>query len=95
MNTEIFSGQLKEHQESIKRLTESMALVTVVLLVAFVIVFITMGGFLQNYLANKQATYQNLVNQVTEQNVRIDTLTEEIRWLKAIQIQTLNWQIEP
>ena len=61
--------------------------VIIVLFVGFAGVFVAVGSVLQNYLANKQATYQNLVNQVNAQNTQIQLLTQEVRQLRQEQSQ--------
>jgi len=59
----------------------------IILVIAFITILFTVYGIIQDYLANKQATYQNLVNQVTEQNVKIDVMMDEIRQFRQIQLQ--------
>lgn len=52
-----------------------IGVVLVVLLMSFATMFVTLGGYIMQYEANKQATYQNLVDKVTEQSLKIDNLS--------------------
>ena len=57
-----------------------LAGVVIVLFVGFISVLITasitLGALWQESIATRSATYQNLVNQVTEQNTKMDFLIE-------------------
>lgn len=44
-----------------------------------VTLLLAVGGLWQNYLAEKRNAYQSLVDKITEQNVKIDLLYDEMR----------------
>ena len=64
-------------------LQDTMGLVIVVLKVAFIGLLITVffgfGALFQNYLANKQATYEDLRDQILIQGGKIDDITAGLR----------------
>jgi len=51
-----------------------MIAILIVLFVAFIAAILSVGGFIQSYLASRTATYQSLVDKITEQNVKINLL---------------------
>ncbi len=51
--------------------------VIVVLLVGFAAAFIAVGGMIVNYEAERKAVFENLKDQVTAQNAKMDLLIQE------------------
>jgi len=52
--------------------------ILIVLFVAFIATILSIGGFIQSYLASRTATYQSLVDKITEQNVKINLLYDSL-----------------
>lgn len=78
-----FQNKLNPHLEPIKRdidrLTLILTAVVIVLLVGFATMFIATFGIFRDNEAEKQATYQNLINQVQTQNTKIQVLTNQLK----------------
>jgi len=66
-------------QKDVDRLYLLMAGVIIVLFIGFVTSFIAVGGLIVNYESERQATYQNLDNQVQSQNAQIQVLTNQLK----------------
>lgn len=64
-----------------------MSLITVgviiVLFIGLAASFITVGGMIVNYEAERQTTYEDLKDQVTTQNAKIDALTQAVDTLSS------------
>lgn len=73
------SGQTPAKAEDVDLLKWLMIGVVIVLLVGFAAAFISIGGYVVQSEASKQGTYQNLVDKISEQNRKIDNLTEKIQ----------------
>lgn len=70
------TGKINKEIDSLKNLT---IFVVIVLFIGFALAFITIGGFLQSYLAYRQATYQDLVDKVNKQNTEIELLIQQVQ----------------
>jgi hypothetical protein len=66
-------------QRDINRLYLLMAGVIIVLLVGFATGFIALGSYITTSNAEKQATFQNLENQIQAQNAQIQVLTNQLK----------------
>jgi hypothetical protein len=78
----------REVEKENEKLKQTMTFVEIVLFIGFSAAFLTIGGFLQSYLATKAATYQILADKVNEQNTKIDSLTTGLITTNATVIQT-------
>ena len=58
--------------------------IVVVLFIGFAGALIAVGGMIVNYEAERQATYQNLVNQISQQNQEINTITKGLEKYKIL-----------
>ena len=59
--------------------TRNVIIVVIIVLLGVIITgFITLGAILQENIARRSATYQDLVNKINEQNVKIDILFNEL-----------------
>lgn len=87
MDTEESSSQdasnpaksIADLRKDTKRHEQIIYLVIIVLFVGMMLSAIGVGAVLESYLASRQATYEDLKDQVTAQNAKIDALTDEIR----------------
>ncbi len=74
--------------ERMMTLEKSVDLITTVLYVGFAAVLIAtligLGAILQSSLAEKTATYLNLVEKVNEGNMKIDELSNEVKVFKTL-----------
>ena len=61
-----------------KMMQDIVFAVVIVLLVGVAGSLIAVGAMLQSYLASKQATYEDLKNQVLLQNFKIDILSDNL-----------------
>jgi hypothetical protein len=80
---EDFQGQLNDskkvvsqHTHDLSKLTEILFAVVLVLLVAFVGILLTLGGFIYNSFVQNAQSYQNLADKVEESNARLYLLYE-------------------
>ena len=69
------AGNLNHH---VKLMWEVIIGIVVVLTIATIASLIAVGGMIVNYEAERQATFQDLKDQVTAQNAKIDALTNVI-----------------
>lgn len=69
----------------VEELNVLMIAVVIVLLIGFATMFIAVFGIFRDSQAEKQATFQNLKNQVQSQNDKIDALTKAINEQKTLQ----------
>lgn len=65
-------------QEQIKTLTQIMFAVVIILLVAVGAMFATVGSLVWNAHNLSTATYQELLNELEEQNDKIDIILEKV-----------------
>lgn len=75
-----------------KQLTWIRIAIGAILLIAvvgFLQVSATMYGVVQSELQTKAAAFQTLYGQVSEQNTKVDSLLDELKEIKQIQIQIL------
>jgi len=70
--------KIEKQEEQIRTLTQIMFAVVLVLLVAVGAMFATVGTLVWNAHLFGQDTYQKLVNELGEQNNKIDTLLQEL-----------------
>jgi len=72
-----------EDIEKIKRQLKKTDLIMmgiiIVLFIGFVGVAIALGGIVVDTFRSREASYQDLVNKINEQDVKIDLLFEELR----------------
>ena len=54
-------------------------LMMIIMIGIIVVLLTTLGGMIQSSMATKSATYQDLVNKVNEQNIKIDLILDEMR----------------
>lgn len=66
-------------EKKVNEISRNVELMTLVLFVAFGAMFMTLGGVVQDWLATKSASYQNLQDEVQTQTLKIEALTEELR----------------
>ena len=64
-------------KKSAERHEQLIYLVIIVLFIGVVLALIGTGTVLESYLASKQATYEDLKDQVVTQNSKIDLLIRE------------------
>jgi len=74
--------RLTQHTQQINLMKFIVYAVVIVLAVGFITVVITAGGLLQQTLATRSASYQDLVDQVNESNIKIDLLFNKIDKIK-------------
>jgi len=56
-----------------------ISVIIIVLLMGFATMFFTVGGIWQEYIATRSTSYQDLVNKVNEQNIKIDLLLQQLQ----------------
>jgi len=73
------SSKLSESGESkLNNLDQNVKIVVWALLIMMAGMVFALGAVFNDYLAAKQATYQNLVDKVNEQNYKIDRLNKTV-----------------
>ena len=64
--------------DDVKRLNRYMVAVIIVVVASVVAMLLTVGGIITNSLAEKQATYLDLRDQVKDNNTKIDVLIQKL-----------------
>lgn len=96
LNTEEINERLKglgEAQSGQKKQLNWMRIaiigVLVVVSLGFLELSATVYGIIQTELINKAATFQNLVDKINEQNIKMDSLLDEVRELREVEKGTI------
>jgi len=59
-------------------LSDKVNIITAALLILVLSIYFSLSGLLMDYFARKQASYDNLQNEVQSQNAKIDYLIKEL-----------------
>lgn len=69
----------KKQQRKIEAQRKELIIIRWIVVAVVIVLLTTTGAIIQSYLATRTATYQDLVDKVNEQNVKIDLLFDELR----------------
>lgn len=70
-NEQLVKESAKEIQGNLEK---NINFVNNIIIGIVIVLLLTVGGFIQSYLAGRTVTYQSLVDKVNEQNVKINLL---------------------
>jgi hypothetical protein len=76
VNTGETIKELEKHQ---KRTDTMMMFVIVVLFIGFIGVVVALGGIIVDSFRSREASYQDLVNKINEENSKIDFLLNQLK----------------
>lgn len=88
-------GQFEELDKTISQQSNIINVLVVVLFIGFAASFIAVGGYIMQYMANKQATYQTLIdkiNSLEQSNSNLsknDIIIEKLEAIESGQINKL------
>jgi|WetSurMetagenome_2_1015567.scaffolds.fasta_scaffold802496_1 hypothetical protein len=82
-------GVVAGHDRQLRWLNFLVYAFVVMVTIGFITVLITIGGILQENMATRSAAYQDLVNKINEQNIKIDLLYTELKTTNTDLTQTI------
>lgn len=87
-------GTLQKVHDQVERHESLINILIIVLFVGFAAAFIAVGGYVMQYEANKQATYQNLVDKINKQDNNYEDILDQLRIIESKQVGKLTCKYE-